>query len=195
MGLERLATLIQGVDSVYETDEFRSLIDFISKESGLPYSGGNIIPMRVMAEHARSLTFAMSDGVYPSNDGRGYVLRRILRRGLRFSRQIGIKEPFLYRICDPIVQTMSAFYPELREPLKNVKSVIESEEKRFLETIENGMDRLDEIMKGQKKSGGGNIAGKDVFLLYDTFGFPVEMTREIALEQGLSVDMEAFERK
>jgi alanyl-tRNA synthetase len=195
MGLERLATLVQNVDSVYETDEFRSLIDFISKESGLPYSGNNIIPMRVMAEHARSLTFAMSDGVYPSNDGRGYVLRRVLRRGLRFSRQIGIREPFLYRICDPIAQTMSAFYPDLTGSLKNVKSVIESEEKRFLETIENGMDRLDEIMKDLKKSGGGDIPGKDVFLLYDTFGFPVEMTREIALDQGLSVDMDAFERE
>jgi alanyl-tRNA synthetase len=112
-----------------------------------------------------------------------------------FSRQIGIREPFLYRICDPIAQTMSAFYPDLTGSLKNVKSVIESEEKRFLETIENGMDRLDEIMKDLKKSGGGDIPGKDVFLLYDTFGFPVEMTREIALEQGLSVDMDAFERE
>ncbi len=193
MGLERLATLVQGVDSVYETDEFRSLTDFISKESGLPYEGKNIIPMRVMAEHARSLTFAMSDGVYPSNEGRGYVLRRILRRGLRFSRLIGIKEPFLYRICDPIVETMGSFYPEIKEPLKNVKAVIESEEKRFLETIENGMDRLEEIMKGLKHSGGKTISGRDMFVLYDTFGFPVEMTNEIAAEQGLATDLKGFE--
>ena len=192
MGLERLATLVQDVDSVYETDEFSSLIKFIEKESGIAYEGANIVPMRVMAEHARSLTFAMSDGVYPSNDGRGYVLRRVLRRGLRFSRQIGIREPFLYRICDPIVQTMGGFYPELKEPLKNVKSVIESEEKRFLETIENGMDRLDEVMKGLKKSGKNIISGKDIFVLYDTFGFPVEMTSEIAAEEGLATDLDGF---
>ncbi|MDR3238114.1 MAG: alanine--tRNA ligase [Spirochaetia bacterium] len=195
MGLERLATLVQGVDSVYETDEFESLTGFISKESGLPYEGKNIVPMRVMAEHARSLTFAMSDGIYPSNDGRGYVLRRILRRGLRFSRLIGIKEPFLYKICDPIVNTMGGFYPELKEPLENVKSVIESEERRFLETIENGMDRLEEIMKGLKKSGKGVIAGRDVFVLYDTFGFPVEMTNEIAADDGISVDLAGFEEE
>ena len=195
MGLERLATLVQNVDSVYETDEFRAITDFIAKETGLPYEGKNIIPMRVMAEHARTLTFAMSDGIYPSNDGRGYVLRRLLRRGLRFSRLIGIKEPFLYRICEPLVKTMGNFYPEIVEPLKNVQSVIESEEKRFLETIENGMDRLEEVIKGLKKTGGNSISGKDVFVLYDTFGFPVEMTNEIANEEGLAIDFDAFENE
>lgn len=195
MGLERLATLVQNVDSVYETDEFKFLTDFISKETGLPYEGKNIVPMRVMAEHARSLTFAMSDGIYPSNDGRGYVLRRVLRRGLRFSRLIGIKEPFLYRICEPIAKTMGNFYPEIVEPLKNVQSVIESEEKRFLETIENGMDRLDEVIKNLKKEGENLISGKDVFVLYDTFGFPVEMTSEIAQEEGLSIDVSGFENE
>lgn len=193
MGLERLATLVQNVDSVYETDEFTYLISFIAKEANLPYEGKNIVPMRVMAEHARSLTFAMSDGVYPSNEGRGYVLRRILRRGLRFAGMIGIREPFLYRICDPIAKKMGNFYPELNEPLANVKSVIEAEEKRFLETLENGMDRLEEIMKSLKKSGDNSVSGKDMFLLYDTFGFPVEMTAEIASEQKLGVDMKGFE--
>ncbi len=189
MGLERLATLIQNVDSVYETDEFVNLIDFVSRTSGVPYEGKNIIPIRVIVEHARTLTFAMSDGIYPSNDGRGYVLRRILRRGLRFSRQLGIKDPFLYTIVDPIVEAMGNFYPEIIEPVKNVKSVIESEEKRFLETIENGMDRLEEIMKTAK----GEISGKDAFLLYDTFGFPVEMTSEMAEERDLGIDMKGFE--
>lgn len=193
MGLERLATLIQDVDSVYETDEFVNLINFVSKTSGVPYEGNNIIPIRVIVEHARTLTFAMSDGIYPSNDGRGYVLRRILRRGLRFSRQLGIKDPFLYTIVDPIVEAMGNFYPEIIEPVKNVKSVIESEEKRFLETIENGMDRLEEVMKTSTSAGNKEISGKDAFLLYDTFGFPVEMTREIAEEKGLGIDMEGFE--
>jgi len=193
MGLERLATLVQNVDSVYETDEFQDLISFIAKESAFLYEGKNIAPMRVMAEHARSLTFAMSDGIYPSNEGRGYVLRRILRRALRFSRLIGINKPFLYKICDSTVKTMGAFYPELNDTIENVKSVIESEEKRFLETIENGMDRLEEIMKSLKKSGGNIISGKDAFILYDTFGFPLEMTNEIASEDGLLVDLKAFE--
>ncbi|MCL2025662.1 MAG: alanine--tRNA ligase [Leptospirales bacterium] len=193
MGLERLATLVQNVDSVYETDEFQDLISFIAKESELLYEGENIAPMRVMAEHVRSLTFAMSDGIYPSNEGRGYVLRRVLRRALRYSRLIGIKKPFLYKVCDPTVKAMSAFYPELNDTIENVKSVIESEERRFLETIENGMDRLEELMKSLKKSGGNMISGKDAFVLYDTFGFPLEMTNEIASESGLLVDLEAFE--
>ncbi len=195
MGLERLATLVQGVDSVYETDEFVNLIEFVSKKSGVKYEGKNIDPIRVIVEHARSLTFAMSDGIYPSNDGRGYVLRRVLRRALRYCRQIGLHDPFLYTIVDPIVESIGSFYPEIKAPAANIKKVIESEEKRFLETLENGMDRLEEIMKAGKKSDRGIIPGKDLFLLYDTFGFPVEMTMEIAGENGLEVDTAGFEKE
>ncbi|HPD77601.1 MAG TPA: alanine--tRNA ligase [Spirochaetota bacterium] len=192
MGLERLATLVQGVDSVFETDELKSLIEFVSNASGKKYEGQNMIPIKVIVEHGRTLTFAMSDGIYPSNEGRGYVLRRILRRALRFSRILGLKEPFVYKIVDPIVAAMGDFYPEIKESVSNVKNVIESEEKRFLETIENGMDRLEEILKSAKKSGN-VISGVDAFVLYDTFGFPFEMTEEMALEQGVSVDKQAFE--
>lgn len=192
MGLERLATLVQGVDSVFETDELKSLIEFVSRESGKKYEGANMLPIKVIVEHGRTLTFAMSDGIYPSNDGRGYVLRRILRRALRFSRLLGLKEPFVYKVVDPIVAAMGGFYPEITETVANVKNVIESEEKRFLETIENGMDRLEELMKSAKKSGSGIISGTDAFVLYDTFGFPLEMTTEMAIEQGLKVDTEAF---
>jgi len=195
MGLERLATLVQNVDSIYETDEFKGLIEFITEKTGVPYTGENIVPMRVMAEHARALTFAMSDGIYPSNDGRGYVLRRILRRALRYSRQIGIKDPFIYSMADPVVRIMGDFYPEIKGSVKNVKAVIESEEKRFLETIENGMDRLEEIIKSARKKGDAVISGKDVFILYDTFGFPLEMTEEIVLEQGLKADRDGFEQE
>ncbi|HRX47200.1 MAG TPA: alanine--tRNA ligase, partial [Spirochaetota bacterium] len=180
MGLERLATLVQGVDSVFETDELKALIEFVSRESGKKYEGSNMLPIKVIVEHGRTLTFAMSDGIYPSNDGRGYVLRRILRRALRFSRLLGLKEPFVYKVVDPIVATMGDFYPEITETVANVKNVIESEEKRFLETIENGMDRLEELMKSAKKSGSGLITGADAFVLYDTFGFPLEMTTEMA---------------
>ncbi len=192
MGLERLTTLVQGVDSVFETDELKSLIEFVSLESGKKYEGSNTLPIKVIVEHARTLTFAMSDGIYPSNDGRGYVLRRILRRALRYSRLLGLKEPFVYRVVDPIVECMGEFYPEIIGSAANVKNVIESEEKRFLETIENGMDRLEEIVKSVKKSGQKTISGNDAFVLYDTFGFPLEMTSEMAIEQGLTVDTEGF---
>ncbi len=192
MGLERLTTLVQGVDSVFETDELKSLIEFVSRESGKKYEGNNTLPIKVIVEHARTLTFAMSDGIYPSNDGRGYVLRRVLRRALRYSRFLGLKEPFVYKVVDPIVNIMGEFYPEIIGSASNVKSVIESEERRFLETIENGMDRLDEIVKSVKKSGEKTISGNDAFVLYDTFGFPLEMTTEMAIEQGLNVDTEGF---
>ena len=192
MGLERLAVLIQNVDSIFETDELKGLIDFVSRESGIPYEGKNMLPIKVIVEHGRTLTFAMSDGIYPSNDGRGYVLRRVLRRALRYSRLLGLKEPFVYKIVEPIVNVMGDFYPEVKEGVPNIKKVIESEERRFLETIENGMDRIEEIMKSHKKKGETIISGKEAFLLYDTFGFPLEMTSEMAEEQGLSIDVEGF---
>ena len=192
MGLERLATLVQGVDSVFETDELKSLIEFVSRESGMKYEGKNMLPIKVIVEHGRTLTFAMSDGIYPSNDGRGYVLRRILRRALRFSRLLGLKEPFVYKMVDPIVSIMGEFYPEVTQSVVNVKNVIESEERRFLETIENGMDRIEEIIKSVKSKNGKMVTGADAFVLYDTFGFPLEMTTEMAQEQGLDVDIAAF---
>jgi len=192
MGLERLATLVQNVDSVFETDELKGLIDFVSRESGIPYEGKNMLPIKVIVEHGRTLAFAMSDGIYPSNDGRGYVLRRVLRRALRYSRFLGLKEPFVYRIVEPIVEIMGDFYPEVKGNVPNLKRVIESEERRFLETIENGMDRIEEIMKSLKKKGEYIIPGKEAFTLYDTFGFPLEMTTEMAEEQGLATDIEGF---
>ena len=195
MGLERLATLVQKVDSVFDTDELKGLVQMVSKHTGRGFEGASVVPISVIVEHARALTFAMSDGIYPSNDGRGYVLRRILRRALRFTRQIGVTEPYLYTLVDPIVAAMSEFYPELRGSAPNVKKVIESEEQRFLETIENGLDRLDETMKSLKKKGGREISGKDAFVLYDTFGFPLEMTVEIAEEQGLGVNTGDFEKE
>ena len=192
MGLERLAVLVQNADSVFETDELKGLIDFVSRESGMPYEGKNMLPIKVIVEHGRTLTFAMSDGIYPSNDGRGYVLRRVLRRALRYSRLLGLKEPFVYKIVEPIVDIMGDFYPEVKDSVPNLKKVIESEERRFLETIENGMDRIEEIMKSIKKKGDTVIPGKEAFTLYDTFGFPLEMTNEMAEEQGLKTDIEGF---
>lgn len=193
MGLERLATLVQNVDSIFGTDELGRLVKFICNERKVPYEGDNIIAVNVLVEHARALVFAISDGAYPSNEGRGYVLRRILRRALRFGRQIGINEPFLYKMVDPLVEIMGAYYPEIGKGAKNASGLLEGEERRFLMTLENGMDRLDEIMKGLKKTGNDTISGTDSFVLYDTFGFPPEMTVEIASEKNLRVDMKGFE--
>ncbi len=193
MGLERLALLVQNADSIYETDEIKSLVNFVSMHTGTKYEKNNKIPLKVIVEHARALTFAMSDGVFPSNEGRGYVLRRILRRALRFTRQIGVSEPFIYKVVDPIVEIMGEFYPGIKDSSIHVKRVIESEEKRFLETLENGMDRLEEIMKSNEKSGSNTISGKDAFILYDTFGFPLEMTNEMAHEKEMNVDISEFE--
>lgn len=195
MGLERLATLVQNVDSIYQTDELKGLVDYIVKTRNISYNGDAQIAVNVLVEHARALTFAISDGAYPSNEGRGYVLRRILRRALRYGRQIGIHEPFVYTIVDPLVAAMGKQYPELSDTKENVKAVIKGEEERFLETIENGMDRLEEIIKTLTRKGESTISGNDVFVLYDTFGFPVEMTEEIARENGLRIDREGFEYK
>lgn len=195
MGLERLATIVQNVDSVYETDEFKRLVNFICDESGIEYRDENIDPIKVIMEHSRTLAFAMSDGVYPSNEGRGYVLRRILRRAVRFSRQIGISQPFIFKIVDPVSEILGDVYPELRDSIEGIKNVIESEEKRFLETLENGMDRLEEIVKALNKRGEKKISGEDAFVLYDTFGFPLEMTMEIADEHGCAVDINGFEKE
>ncbi len=194
MGLERLATLVQNVDSIYGTDELRGLVDFVCREARVTYEGETIAPVNVLVEHARALTFAISDGAYPSNEGRGYVLRRILRRALRFARQIGITEPFLYKMIDPLVEKMGPYYPEIVTGAPNVKSVLEGEEKRFLETLENGMDRLEEAIKAAK-GGGNTLSGKDAFVLYDTFGFPLEMTMEMAGENGIAVDAGGFDRE
>lgn len=193
MGLERLATLVQNVDSIYGTDELRGMVDFVCREAKVRYEGEAIAPVNVLVEHARALTFAISDGAYPSNEGRGYVLRRILRRALRFARQIGISEPFLYRMVDPLVEKMGPYYPEIVAGAPNVRNVLEGEEKRFLETLENGMDRLEEAIKAAKTGGGNLLSGKDAFVLYDTFGFPLEMTVEMAGENGISVDTAGFE--
>jgi len=193
MGLERLAALVQNVDSVFETDEFISITKFVCDRATIDYRDDKKVPVNIIAEHARAITFAVSDGVYPSNDGRGYVLRRILRRAMRFTRQLGIAEPFMFALVDPIVGIMGDFYPEIRESSVNEKKVVESEEKRFLETLENGMDRLEEIMKTCLKKKDTIVSGSDVFVLHDTFGFPLEMTREIAMERGLDVDMKGYE--
>ncbi len=192
MGLERLATICQNVSSIYETDELKHLVDYVCRNAGVTYEGDAVVPVNVVVEHSRALTFAMADGVYPSNEGRGYVLRRILRRALRFARNIGIREPFLYTMVDPIVEIMGEYYPEIVTAAENVKKVLQGEERRFLDTLENGMVKIGQIMDAAKQDGRSELSGGDAFVLYDTYGFPVEMTTEMAAERGLAVNMDEF---
>ncbi|HEX6558782.1 MAG TPA: alanine--tRNA ligase [Longimicrobiales bacterium] len=191
MGLERLAALMQGVDSNYDTDLFTPLIERAAEVVGKPYQRDSSegVSYRVLADHARAVAFLLADGVFPSNEGRGYVLRRILRRAVRHAWLLGRREPTLAHVVDKLVDVMGAAYPELTERREHLVRATREEEQRFLATIDLGMDRLDELMKGKSKV----IAGADVFKLYDTFGFPVDLTELIAKEHGYAIDNAGFD--
>ncbi|HGJ65932.1 TPA: alanine--tRNA ligase [bacterium] len=193
MCLERLSMLVQGLDNIFDVDLVRPIIDFMSDLTDTPYGETleNTYALRVLADHVRCLTFAISDGVMPSNEGRGYVLRRILRRGVRYGSKIGMKEPFIYKGVDKVVKIMGNVYPELVEKRDLVKRVILSEEERFQRTLEQGLERLDTIMSslGNEKI----ISGKSAFELYDTYGFPLDLTQNVASEKGFIVDETGFE--
>jgi alanyl-tRNA synthetase len=193
MGLERAAAILQGVPSVYETDLFRPIVQRVEALSNRKYGKDQDIDyaIRVVAEHARSATFLVTDGVTPGNEGRGHILRRVIRRAVRFGRRIELDGPFLSKIAEAVVERMGKQYPELRDRRSFVLRSIELEEERFAQTYERGITILQDILSTKPKV----ISGSDVFLLYDTYGFPAEMTREIALEQGLHVDMGGFEKE
>jgi alanyl-tRNA synthetase len=190
MGLERVAAIMQGVPSAYETDLLRPIVAKVEEISGVRYGADEDtdFAIRVVVEHARSATFLIADGVVPANEGRGYVLRRVIRRGIRFARKLGIESTFLAQVAEAVIERMGARYPELVEHRVFVLRSLEAEEERFDEAIVQGMPLLDEMV-----TRGGEIAGKDAFLLYDTYGFPLELTQEIAREHGMTVDLDAFE--
>ncbi|HSC34170.1 MAG TPA: alanine--tRNA ligase [Thermodesulfobacteriota bacterium] len=193
MGLERITAVLQGVRSNYETDLLRGIISNVEEIAGKRYGDDSStdVSMRVIADHARAVTFLISDGVFPSNEGRGYVLRRILRRAVRHAKMLGIEEPCLYRITGRVRDIMKGAYPELDERIGFVAEVVKNEEERFFETIDRGLELLNaEIAKiGKEKV----LSGDVVFKLYDTFGFPVDLTEDIARERGLSLDNAGFE--
>ena len=195
LGLERLSAVLQGVKSNYETDLLRDVISAIEETSGREYSSDSLteVAMRVIADHSRAVSFLISDGVFPSNEGRGYVLRRILRRAVRHSKFLGIDEPFIYRILPAVERIMGEAYPEIVEKRDFVSQVVRSEEERFLETMDRGLELLnEEISKlGKKKK----LSGKVVFSLYDTYGFPFDLTEDIARNEGIKVDREGFEKE
>ena len=193
MGLERLSSLLQGVDSNFDTDLFIPIIKYIEDMTGRSYDRGEAgFPFRVIADHSRACTFLISDGVLPSNDGRGYVLRRILRRAVRFGRLLGIEEAFLYKNVDVVCELMKDAYPELMERKEFIKEVIKMEEQRFLVTINEGLKKVEDIVKTMKKEGRQLMSGAEAFMLYDTYGFPLDSAEDVASENGLRVDRDGF---
>lgn len=200
-GLERIVALLNGTVSVFETDELLLLKNEIRKtiesllQRNLEDNHATQVVLRVLTDHIRSVTFAMSDGIFPENTGRGYVIRRIIRRALLFSYQLGVKEAFLYRIQPRVVEIYGAFYPELRENQKKVQEILLEEEQRFLLTLSKGMKKWEEFLKEHREAKKTIFDGEKAFLLYDTYGFPVEITVELAGKEGMAVDMETFYKK
>ena len=191
MGLERITMVCQGVASTFETDLLKPILDKVSEMSGVPYkkSEKTDISLRIITDHARCVTFLISDGVIPGNEGRSYVLRMILRRALRHGKILGMELPFLYKLVDTVVELYGQAYPDLVKNQAKIKDVIRKEEERFKVTLDRGYKLLEEFISEKK-----NIDGESAFRLYDTFGFPLELTREIAQENGLTVDEEGFKK-
>ncbi len=194
MGLERVASVLQQVNSNFDTDLFREIMDYTADLAGQKYGDNDKsdLALKVIADHCRAVTFAVSDGALPGNEGRGYVIRRLLRRAVRFGRVLGVRETFLYKVSQAVIQQMQEAYPELKQKSEHILRVIRTEEERFLETLAAGSDILSALIHEAKAAGVSEISGDDAFKLYDTFGFPLELTQEIAEEQGLSVDEAGF---
>ena len=194
MGLERLACVMQGVDNMFEVDTIRKVIDKTCEIAGKTYGADaeNDISIRVVTDHSRSAMFMISDGVIPSNEGRGYVLRRIIRRACRHGKLLGINHPFLVDTVTVSIEESCRAYPELDEKRAYILKVIAMEEERFDATVDAGLSKLSEMIEEAKKNCAAQLSGDDVFKLYDTFGFPIDLTREIAEESGLAIDEETF---
>ncbi len=196
MGLERTAVVMQGVGSVYETDLLAPIVTRTSELVGESYREDEAVDrsLRIIAEHGRAITFLIADGVLPSNDGRGYVLRRILRRAVRHGRLLGREEPFLEEIVPVVVELMGEYYPDLKDREQFILGVVTQEERGFQHTLAVGSALLEDVIAGISSAGKSRIPGEEVFRLYDTYGFPMELTREVAGEKGLEVDEEGFEK-
>ncbi|MDD6790231.1 MAG: alanine--tRNA ligase [Lachnospira sp.] len=198
MGLERLAVAVQDVGSIFDVDTLKSLRDLICGMAGgigyeQPGTEDSDVSVRICTDHARAMTFMISDGIMPSNNGRGYVLRRIIRRAVRHGRKLGITGSFLPTLAENVIDGSKAGYPELEEKRAFILSVIRAEEEKFEKTYEQGMNILDEMIRSLKNEGKGELTGEDAFRLYDTYGFPIDNTREILEESGLTVDEKGFE--
>ncbi|PJZ40101.1 alanine--tRNA ligase [Leptospira kmetyi] len=194
-GLERVALLLQGADSVYDTDELRKIISFYEELSGITYTNENKTPFRVVTDHIRSVLFSIGDGIYPDRTGRGYVIRRLIRRATLFGRKLNFREPFLYKLVDKVVEIYKLRYPELGKNAKAIQKTILAEEELFLKTLELGLEKIESLVAKTKANGKTIFSGADAFLLYGTYGFPAEMTEEIVAEQGLDFDKKGFQEE
>ena len=194
MGLERLACVMQGVDNLFEVDTVRKILDRVCEIAGISYGDDKTkdISVRVITDHIRSSTFLICDGVLPSNEGRGYVLRRLMRRAARHGKLLGIKGSFLCDLCEVVIGENVSAYPELDGKRDFIKKIISIEEERFDQTIDSGLSILADCIKNAKAAGNTVISGEDAFRLYDTFGFPLDITKDIALENGMTVDEDGF---
>ena len=195
MGLERISSVLQGVDTNFDTDLFVPIIKRIEEIAGKRAGDGvPVFPYRVIADHIRACVFLAADGVQPSNEGRGYVMRRILRRAVRFGRVLGIQDPFLAQLVPVVGQVMRDAYPEVQQKREYIESLLTQDEVRFLRTLAEGEKRAQELIAETKASGREAVSGRDAFVLYDTFGFPIDLTKDMAREQGLSVGESDFEK-
>jgi len=195
MGLERMASVVQNVPTNFDTDLFMPIIQATEQLANVKYgeNASSDEAFKVIADHIRTVAFAIGDGALPSNEGRGYVLRRLLRRAVRYAKKININRPFMFELVPVVAEIMVDYYPTVKEKTPFIQKVMKSEEERFHETLNEGLAILSEIMEKAKEKG--VIAGEDIFRLYDTYGFPVELTEEYAEEQGLGIDHEGFERE
>ena len=193
-GLERLTAVLQGTRSNYDTDLFRPIIEAVADKAGHAYGDAaeSDVALRVIGDHSRALAFLLADGVSPANEGRGYVLRRLLRRAMRFGMKLGLDQPFLRNSALTVVDRMGSIYPELDEHRDLIARVVQTEEERFLQTLSSGSQRFNELAAGLKAASESTIPGEDAFRLYDTFGVPIELTREFAAAEGLTIDEEGF---
>lgn len=186
-GLERITCVMQETETNFETDLFYPYIEATQKLCNKPYEGEYLMPYRVIADHIRSCTFALADGAMFSNEGRGYVLRRVLRRAMRYGQKLGLYEPFLYKLVDVVCDNMKCFYPYLEDKKDMVKKMIKNEEEKFIKTLNSGEEILSDLIKNTKV-----LSGENAFKLYDTYGFPIELTKEICSDNGVSVDIDKF---
>jgi alanyl-tRNA synthetase len=197
MGLERISAVLQGKESNFDSDIFAPIISAISSQSGKQYGqdSNSDTAIRVIADHMRAITFLLSEGLIPANEGRGYVLRRIIRRASRYTRNLDVSDPLLYTLCDAVIESLGDAYPELKEESTRVKRILRLEEERFNKTLEHGLSMLQSVVEHVKKSGLGTIPGNELFRLYDTFGFPLDIVRDIASENSLGIDENGFHRE
>ncbi len=195
MGFERVLSILQGVPSNFETDLFKPIIDHVVQETGINYKKNKEIikAYRVIADHIRGITMAIFDGVLPSNEGRGYVIRRLIRRAVRFGSKLGYEKPFLYSLVPVVNEVMSGGYPDLVEQEEHIKEVIEAEEERFYRTLDQGLNILNEMILKLEENNKNTLSGKKAFKLYDTYGFPLDLTEDVLQEKGFTVDQDGFE--